>query len=47
MALEFTDANFQKTVIDSDKLSVIDFWAEWYGGQLVLLLQNGVAPAVQ
>lgn len=31
MALEFNDANFQDTVLSSDKLSVIDFWAEWCG----------------
>lgn len=31
MALEFNDTNFQEKVLDSDKLTVIDFWAEWCG----------------
>ena len=31
MAAEFTDANFQEKVIASDKLSIVDFWAEWCG----------------
>ena len=31
MALEFTDTNFQEKVISSDKLTIVDFWAEWCG----------------
>jgi thioredoxin 1 len=31
MAVELTDVNFKEKVLDSDKLSVVDFWAEWCG----------------
>jgi thioredoxin 1 len=31
MALELTDSNFQEKVISSNKLTVVDFWAEWCG----------------
>lgn len=29
MVATFTDANFDTLVINSDKLSIIDFWATW------------------
>ena len=31
MAHVFTDANFETVVMKSDKVSVVDFWAEWCG----------------
>ncbi len=31
MALELTDNNFAGTVLESDKVSIVDFWAEWCG----------------
>jgi len=31
MELEITDSNFEEFVLQSDKLAMVDFWAEWCG----------------
>ncbi len=31
MATQLTDSNFKETVLDSNKVALIDFWAEWCG----------------
>ncbi len=36
MATEYTDSNFEKEVLQADRLSVIDFWAEWCAPCLAL-----------
>ena len=29
MAIELTDSNFKSTVLDSDMVAIVDFWAPW------------------
>lgn len=31
MAVEITDSNFETTVLNSDQVAMLDFWAEWCG----------------
>lgn len=31
MALELTDQNFEKEVLKSDEVALVDFWAPWCG----------------
>lgn len=31
MAAQLTDSNFKETVLDSNKVALVDFWAEWCG----------------
>ena len=31
MALEITTENFKTTVLDSNQVALVDFWAEWCG----------------
>lgn len=31
MALEITDSNYEELVVNSGKVALLDFWAEWCG----------------
>lgn len=36
MAYEFSDASFQSKVLDNEKLTVVDLWAQWCGPCLAM-----------
>ncbi len=51
MAIEITDQNFDEIVLKSEKLVIVDFWAEWCGpcrmvGPIVEEIGNDFADKV-